>query len=181
MPSAVSLKCVDDSGDHVRALWEEAAGFEVEPSMAALGYPPHLTLAVYEAVPREALDAAVAAVGAALRTQHLRFDSVRSFAGSPLVLWAAPEPSEDLARAHAVLHRLIDPALCHPHYRPEAWVPHCSLATRVAEGREAAALAWAAAARACFSVTFGVVDCVSFPPVRVLAERRLEADGGRRA
>jgi integrase/recombinase XerD len=51
MAYAISLKTVNDTAHPIRALWEEVARFESRPSMVALDYPPHLTLAVYDEIP----------------------------------------------------------------------------------------------------------------------------------
>ena len=173
MPLAVSLKALGPSAAPIHALWREAGAFEDVPSMAALGYAPHLTLAVYEAIAPERLVAVVAEAFAGMAAPAVAFAGVRRFDGPATVLWAAPEAPEALGDFHAAVHRVIDPALCHPHYRPGAWVPHASLATAVPAAARARALAWAARPRAPFTVVFDVVDAVRFPPVAVLAERRL--------
>lgn len=173
MPFAISLVCGDDSGDPVRTLWDAAGRFETTPSMAALGYAPHLTLAVYETIGPEVLAAAVDAIGAAERAHTLGFDGVRWFEGPTTVLWAAPILSPELLRLHDAVHRAIDPARCHPHYRPGAWVPHCTVALAVPAEKRAEALAWAAAVTATFTVTFGLLSAVRFPPVAPIRERSL--------
>ena len=173
MPFAISLVCDDTSGDPVRALWDAAGRFEATPSMVALGYPPHLTLAVYETIEPEALAAVVDAIGAAETAHTLGFDGIRRFDGPATVLWAAPVVSPDLRRLHDAVHRALDPADCHPHYRPGAWVPHCTVALAVPAGNRAAALAWAEATPARFTVTFGLLSAVRFHPVAPIRERSL--------
>jgi 2'-5' RNA ligase len=122
MALAISLKGVNDTADPIRALWEEVARFESRPSMAALNYPPHLTLAVYDDVPPVQVRDALREAFAGRSALRLTFTRLRFF-DDPLVLWAEPLPSADLTSAHAKVHALIDPRHCHPHYRPGAWVP----------------------------------------------------------
>ena len=86
---------------------------------------------------------------------------------------ATPSTVSDLTSAHAAVHARIDPGLCHPYYRPGAWVPHCTLGTKIQADRRAEAITLAARPIEPFRVTFSVADCVSFPPVTVLREHRL--------
>lgn len=79
----------DHPGDGtVRGLWREAERFEARPSMALLGYPPHVTLALYDDGATEDADALAALDRASrgLRALTLTFDAVRSFDGPPIIL-----------------------------------------------------------------------------------------------
>lgn len=81
--------------------------------MARLGYPPHVTLAIYddeavrEAEVRDALDRA----SKNLRAVTLTFDGIYSFDGPPMVLWASPRPSAVLRNIHEAIHAAINPHL----------------------------------------------------------------------
>ena len=74
---------------------------------------------------------------------------------------------------HASINAAIDLASCRPHYRPDAWTPHCTLGMRIADARRNDAIAFARSFDRSIEVLFDVVDCVAFPPVRVIAERKL--------
>lgn len=143
--------------------------------MALLGYPPHITLAIYddeavrEAEVRDALDRA----SENLRAVTLTFDGIASFDGPPMVLWASPRPSAVLLDIHEAIHAAIDPANCRPHYRPGAWKPHCTLGMQVRDDRREAALAFAREASSVFDVIFDALDCVYFPPISPFAWRKL--------
>jgi 2'-5' RNA ligase len=104
---------------------------------------------------------------------NLTFARLDYFHTEPLVLWAEPSPLPALNSAYEAVHARIDPSLCHPHYRPGAWVPHCSLGTKIPADRRAEAITLAVQPIEPFQVTFDVADCVSFPPVVVLREHRL--------
>jgi 2'-5' RNA ligase len=99
--------------------------------MAVLAYPPHVTLAVYECIQEDELRDALRSVFKNQSPISLRFNRLSRFERPNLVFWAAAEPCEQLVRVHAAIHKLIDPALCEIHYRPNNWVAHCTLATRV--------------------------------------------------
>jgi 2'-5' RNA ligase len=173
MPFAITLKAANDTASPIRTLWEQVSRFEDQPSMRALNYPPHITLAVYEHIDGDRLHSALTNAFAGMPALRLAFDGIRHFDGVPLVLWAEPSSSAHLARAHATIHAEIDPALCQLHYRPGTWVPHCTLGMRVSEKHRAEALAFADRFVDPFEVVFDTADWVSFPPVSVIQERAL--------
>jgi len=90
-----------------------------------------------------------------------------------LVLWGDPASNGALTRIHSAISAAIDPAHCRPHYRPGAWTPHCTLGTRIADERHDDAIAFARSYDGRIEVLFDVVDCVAFPPVRIISEQRL--------
>lgn len=173
--SAINIRVDNESAGEIERLWDQVAVFEVEPSMRALGYRPHFTFAIYDSPAvdeKAAWDAMLAAVAG--QTQlRIEFKRIRWFEGPPLVLWAEPEANETLARIHAAVSTAIDPVHCRPHYRPDAWTPHCTLGTAVADERRDDAIAFARAFDRGIEGLFDVADCVVFPPVRIIAERRL--------
>lgn len=143
--------------------------------MALLGYPPHITLAIYdgdavsEAEARTALQLAAEILDSLLLT----FDAIRTFDGPPMVLWASPRPDPNLQAVHAAVHASIDPIHCRPYYRPEAWLPHCTLGTNVRNDLRQAALAFAQEFRENPSVLFDALDLISFPPLSAIELRKL--------
>jgi 2'-5' RNA ligase len=175
MAIAINLRADDASAGEVERLWDQVAAFEDEPSMRALGYRPHLTFAIYDSPEIEAKTAWEAMLRAVNSDAQLRiaFKRIRWFSGPPLVLWAEPTSDPALARWHAAIGEAIDPAHCRPHYRPGAWTPHCTLGTRIADAKRDDAIAFARSFDQDITVLFDVVDCVTFPPVRVIAEQRL--------
>jgi 2'-5' RNA ligase len=175
VPTAISIKAVNPTADRIVALWADASRFEDAPSMAALLYPPHITLAVYDEVDLDRAQLALATTFQGQEAFHIRIERLRYFNGPPLVLWAAPSASPELSRAHSRVHDLIDPALCRPHYRPEIWVPHCTVAMNVSNGRRDEAVVFADRVIEPFDLVLDYADLVAFPPVSVLTELALAA------
>ena len=173
MTYAISLKCTNDTAAPILDLWDQASAFEAAPSMASLNYPPHLTLAIYENIHVDRLRAALGVAFRDLPAFSMEFSGIRHFDNESLVLWAFPIPNDALREAHESLHREIDPALCHEHYRPGSWKPHCTLATKIPIASAEAALRWAAGTPARFTAVFDVADCVRAYPVEILDEVRL--------
>lgn len=156
-------------------FWEHvdaASALEPRPSIRALDYAPHITLARYEDIDPVLLTGALAAFNGEAAFA-LTFDAIRTFDGDEIVLWLSPQPDERLFEAHARLHDTIAPLLCDPHYRPGAWTPHLTIAAAVPAGRREDALRLAGAEIAPFTLAFDAVDCLSWPPVTVLAEHPL--------
>ncbi len=175
MGFSLNLRISDTSAPAVTALWDEVSAFEDVASMRALNYPPHFTFAIYDTDDVTEARARSAIERAALGEAELRitFNRIRTFAGPPLVLWAAPEPQDSLIRMHQAIHAAIDPALCRPYYRPALWIPHCTLGMSVREERRDDALAFAESFRQGIEAVFDVIDCMAFPPLRLAAEKRL--------
>jgi 2'-5' RNA ligase len=170
MPIAISVKAANETASKIRALWEQASRFEDQSSMHALAYPPHITLAIYDDIERDEVISALDAAFLGKSVFRIAFNGLRYFEATPFVLWAEPTFCSALNQAHAKLHDLIDPALCRAHYRPDAWVPHCTLATQVKSDCLSEALEFANRAIKPFEVVFDTADCVNFPPVAIIKE-----------
>jgi 2'-5' RNA ligase len=175
MAIAINIRADNDSAGEIERLWDHVAAFEDEPSMRALGYRPHFTFAIYDSPAIEEKTAWDAMLRAVEDEAQMRivFGRLRWFLGPPLVLWAEPADDAILTRWHASISAAIDPAHCRSHYRPGAWTPHCTLGTRIADARSNDAMVFARSFDRSITVLFDVVDCVVFPPVRVVAQRRL--------
>jgi len=171
MPQAISIRSDHRTSEKIRSLWTQCSALERKPSMAAMAYPPHISLAVYDKLAEEDLFAGLAKAKKRLSKTIITFASL-SYFESPdsIILWAVPSLPENVLAAHNSIHTCIDQSLCHEHYRPENWVPHCSLATSISPDRKHEALALIAEPMEPIEVVFDTVDCVSFMPVEVLRE-----------
>jgi len=145
--------------------------------MRPLGYPPHLTFAIYDTdiVSDEQRMRALECAAAKQTELRLSFNRIGMFTGPSLVLWLDPEPKAALRRMHRAIHSVIEPLLCRPHYRPGAWVPHCTLGIAIPAERQDAAMAFGRKFGGGLLATFDVVDCVTFPPLRIAFEKPLGA------
>lgn len=150
-------------------LVDEASRLEPTSSIRALAYPPHITLARYQQISPDLLFAAATAIEG--QRLALTFDRIGIFDTDPIVLWLSPRPDRHLLDMHDRLHKAAGSTLCDPYYRPKQWTPHLTLAMSIPSERRALALEFAERAFEPFSMTFETVECVSWPPVRVL--RRL--------
>jgi 2'-5' RNA ligase len=168
MAFAININASGGTGARIRDYWAKFGCLEPVPSMAALDYLPHVTLAIYDTIAAAKLREASRVAFRGCPPIRLRFDKLACFEHPQLVFWAAPEPSESLLGVHAAIHGLIDPSLCAEHYRPGRWVPHCTLATNVSSNNIQAARALASKGIEPFEVIFDRADCVEFMPVRII-------------
>lgn len=175
MTYAITIRAANHSGHAIRRLWDDVSEFETAPSMQKLDYAPHITLGIYETVGPELLYEAVDEIFAELAALTLCFKRLSVFDGQSPVLWAVPVASETLALLSQKLHALIDPELCHRHYRPNAWRPHCTLGTDIRPEYADAARDFARRRVSLFEVIFDRADCVAFPPVKILKSTDLSA------
>lgn len=175
MPLAVTLRAAESDAAPLLDLQDEAAAFVAGPSMRESGYGPHVTVAIYEGLTAGELRALPAQLFGGAVAVELNFEAVRWFAGPTLTLYAAPLPSRALEALTQKLHRLIAPQRCHPHYRPECFIPHCTLATMIGAERREDAIAFARRKRIRFRTPFTVGEVVSFSPPRVEAKWPLAA------
>lgn len=174
MACAINIRCDNESAEGIRSLWALCAPLETSASMPALGYPPHLTLAVYDQLAPADLFEVFDSTFGSVRRVMVRFESLGFFrTPESVILWAAPMLPDVIRAAHEKIHAEIDVARCRRNYRPEHWVPHCSLATSVDPERTEEALALARSPIEPVEVTFDIADCASFMPVKVLREMRL--------
>lgn len=177
MACSINIRSDNESADAIRSLWTECSILEDVPSMSALDYPPHITLAVYDSIDRRALLNAYSSVFANASQIPVRFERLGHFvAPHAIILWAAPALPRSVWSMHARIHQLLDAELCRPSYRPETWAPHCSLATAVDLSRKAEAIDIATRPIEPFEVVFDVADCASFAPVKVIEQRKLPAE-----
>ena len=139
MPYAIELALDSSAAGAVRRLWSEleAAGI---PYMARSGARPHVTLGIWERVNREAFEAALTALAAEIPPLPIMLESVGVFPS--VAVFLAPTVSPALLSLHAQFHEKFGPHGDTPwdHYRPGAWVPHCTLAMDLAAEQFPAAL-----------------------------------------
>lgn len=164
MPYAITLRADPATAAFVAGLADELARRGISRSQLDLGYPAHITLAIHDAE----LERMMLSLPGDLRRVPLSCVGLGIFAGSPCCLWLVPVMTEALHLLHGhVLSSL--PGTCHPHYRPDAWVPHITLADDLPDAAVAAdaiaAIGFAGLPR---TGTLDSIELVRFPPVEIL-------------
>jgi 2'-5' RNA ligase len=167
-----------------KPFWEQAdraSALEGVPSIRALGYRPHLTLTRYSAIDPSVLRQGMAVFDGQAAVS-LCFDRVDFFDVEPLVLWLAPRRDQRLLDLHRRLHAALESNAppCDPHYAPEQWKPHLTVAMAIPVSRRSDALKLVSRPFDAFELRFDSVDCVSWPPVQVLHRLALVERSDRR-
>jgi 2'-5' RNA ligase len=130
MACAVSLLFNAEVADAVSERWQRLADAGLSRSMLELGYPPHVTLAVFDDLDARAIVAALD--GVFNRASHIEVSLVGivTFGPGSGVCYAALAPLPELHRLHETVLAAIDKT-CRPHYQAGRWTPHCTLATNL--------------------------------------------------
>lgn len=177
MPYAVTLRLDDAAAATIDAHWRRLADARVSDSMVALGYRPHLTLAIAQDIDPAAAIPVLKRLAETETALDVPFVGIGAFLAPARVLWAAPRVDRALLDLHAAMHgALAWPA--HPHYDPGHWVPHCTLAedldpTALARGAQLAAEHWQPT-----TALLDRIDLVRFRPVEILWQQPLRSRAG---
>jgi hypothetical protein len=167
VPQAIELFLDERADQRIRQIWAalDDHGIPSLGSSARSRYRPHVTLSVFEhESPREVAEAVrpvlAPSVGLALPLEPLGF-----FLTGEAPAFLGVVPSARLLALHRTVHEAIEPLVdaIWPYYRPDALLPHCTLAVGVTDRAR-------------------VVDIVTrFPipiPARVSSAHLVEIPGG---
>jgi len=172
MPYAVTLRLDAASAASIEAMWRALAEAGLDDGCLRIGYPPHVTLAVYpDDVPVPQLDATVMLLAKEWDILPIELTGLGIFPGPDPVLWVAPVPTAGLLACQAALVAALHGLRCDGHYRPGHWMPHVTLGRVGAAARALEILAplWPGA----MTGRLERLDLVRFRPVTVLCSLAL--------
>jgi 2'-5' RNA ligase len=128
MPFAITLRLDPASAGRIEGLWQVLAAEGIDTDRHHLGYPAHITLAIYpDGTPEARLHTALTEFAASARVHAVTLGGIGVFPGAASILWVVPVVSRDLLALHAKLAAALPDLPVHPHYRPDAWIPHITL------------------------------------------------------
>jgi len=136
-----------------------------------MGAHPHVSLGVFRsAVDVDILATCVATLARVTEPFQLRLSAVGSFPGDEGVVFLALAPTERLLNLHHRFHAmLVEHGIStDPLYRPDRWVPHCTVAQAVPDERVGTAVERVRRTKAFGSVTVVSINLTEFLPVREL-------------
>lgn len=121
-------------------LDEQLASIAQVETTRRLGSNHHISLAIYDHLP-VGFETSLEEYAARLRPVSVQLASIGVFPGAG-VLFLAPVVDRTLAEVHRAFHQAFAAAdaACWPYYRPDAWVPHATLAMRMPTEATARAL-----------------------------------------
>ena len=176
MPYAVELALDPSSAAVVRRIWDELdrAGITW---MARSGAHPHMTVGIWETLDVDETARELTRLAGETPPVRLALASVGLFPG--VAVFLAPVVTAELLDLHERVHPKLDRlgAGAWDHYRPGAWVPHCTLATDLAPDQFGTALAIAGRAPLPLECRLVEVGIVEFRPVKQLVSRVLGGAG----
>lgn len=121
----------------VRDLWRRIAEAGVDGSLHEGPYRPHVTLGVWEELPRDTARTHLAPLLADRAALEIRFRAIGIFPPHPAhadirhaAVWLAPTVTPELRALHEDVHSAIATTDARPihRYTPGRWNPHCTLA-----------------------------------------------------
>ena len=172
MPFAVTLRLDPVSAAAIEQLWRALTDAGIDRDRLDLGYAPHVTLAIYpDDTDADLLRAALDRVASQLPALPVTLGGIGIFTGPGSILWAAPVVTGALLAWHAAIHAALPGLPVHPHYQPDAWMPHVTLSGAIQDpGQALAALLphWKP-----ISGCLVQADLVQFRPVAVLRSHAL--------
>ena len=180
MPFAIELALDPESAASVRALWRRLAEAGAR-FMADSGADPHVSLVIWNGLDVERAVAEVTALAQDTAPIEVTFTELRTFGSE--VVYLAPMPSRSLAELQAYVDHRLAPLGRErwPHYAPEAWVPHCTVAMDLDPATAAAARALASRITLPLPGRLERMAIVEFRPVRERFSRPLTGRGLRGA
>jgi len=163
MACAISLLLSAELTDAVSGHWHRLADVGLSRSMLELGYPPHVTLAVYDDLDAKVAAAALDGVFRRVNRFEVTLTGIATFGPGSGVCYAALAPSPVLHRLHETVLAATGGA-CRPHYQSGHWTPHCTLATGLTDdqmvgAQDLLAQNWPIAG------VFEAADLVEFAPI----------------
>jgi 2'-5' RNA ligase len=167
MAYAITLRLDVTAAVMIEAMWQALALRKLSDEALSLGYPPHLTLAVFAANANpERLLAVAQECAAQWPALPTTFASLGLFPGTPSTLFLAPVVTPTLLERHRVLLALLAGEPVDPHDQCGHFVPHVTLASDLAD--PAAAVAALNPLALPVRAVLDRLDVVRFRPVEVM-------------
>lgn len=170
MNGAINIRTENDTASPIFKLWEIVGKLENSPSMQTLNYAPHFTFAIYDDVEPDEMKLAAEKAANNLPKIDITFSKISIFDAERLVLWLEADDESELFSIHQKIHKVIPPQKCHEYYQPLIWQPHCTLGMKFTPNMRKEALEFAIKPIEPFTVTFDIIDWLTFSPVNILGE-----------
>jgi len=170
VPFAVEMYLDSAAEDRVRAVWHSLQAAGLDSTMIDVGARPHLSLVVLDQAETESLCTLVQEFAASAVGLSSEFAGVGTFPGEEGVVFLAPVVRRELLILHRDFHRRLEPLgmKSHEYYRPERWVPHCTVGMGLSGDSLAAAMGICRGSAAFGPFTIAQVGLIEFRPVATL-------------
>ena len=131
---------------------------------------PHLAFAIVDRLDPEALEPMLREFCQAMPPLPLNLAAVGAFPTAEGVVYLAPVVTRPMLAAHARLCQLLDEAGAPPvpYYRPENWVPHCTVAINLTREQVGGAVRICGEADVFHTDQLTQLAVAEFPPIRLV-------------
>lgn len=159
----------------IAAIRQKLIHAGLPPTLDAMEVLPHISLAVFADDDDTPLIPSLEAFAHATPPFPLILSALGAFPSAEGVLFLAPTPTEALLRHHRAFHSTLGAAAIglNPYYRPDAWLPHCTLAAGLTPSQMALALEVCMRTFQPLEITCHQVALVRFHPVTWLQSSTL--------
>ena len=121
------ILCFDDASDQrIRDYWQQTVSDFPQRNM-----PPHVTIGIFSDIPLDRANDTLQTAAQEITAFSLQFSAIGAFISPNKYLYLAPTVTKELLALHERLHKKF--AFCNSdefsYYRPDNWVPHCTIAS----------------------------------------------------
>ena len=160
MPYAIEIRFDQQSESRIREIWQQSALFYGSGYLLKNAVIPHVALVVGD----EKLETVFSQIE--IPTGKLHFSGI-SFFQDGLIAFLSIPPTAELARYQSSVYQAaIDlGATIAPHYQPDRWHPHCTIAQHCTQNQNAIF------GDIVLDVTVRSLILVHYPPTSLIGER----------
>ncbi len=134
MDISLQLLFDDPSTERLREVWHRQAEITGSSTLIDGPYDPHITLGLFKNLDQEQFNSELRDIACDVPEFEVRFGHIGQFSGEEGTLFLVPVCNNILQRLHLSVLSICDKLrgdLARPeHYKPENWVPHCSVSWR---------------------------------------------------
>jgi 2'-5' RNA ligase len=133
MAFAVILYLDPDAEANVKAVWDALAEQDISSVMAMMNIRPHISLTGFDSYGAVPMCAELHAFAKSVAPLTVKLSAVGAFPTEQGVVYLAPMVTAELVRLHEAFHSQLTRLGLSPSefYRPENWVPHCTVALKL--------------------------------------------------
>jgi len=130
MPFGISLTFDAQTDQLVRSVWQRLASQKISSSMIDTGYPPHVTLAVWDSPDATFMAPGIEKIVAQAPPVRAVIESAGLFLHDGGAVYLAPTVTSELLELHRAVCGVLaeQNANVREYYKPGWWIPHCTLA-----------------------------------------------------
>lgn len=167
MPYAIVLYFNRAAEKKIRDVWKALADRGISTEVSSSGIRPHITLAIYDELKCQPCRDELAKFAARTNRLEIRITHMGVFRQPETVLFLAPTVTRELLDLHASIHESMaaHAGSSWEVYQPAKWVPHCTLAMNLDDGKLSQAITCCRSIELPWQLHATGIGAVEFVPV----------------